>query len=330
MSFRHPFPRACARLLLAGFSALAALPSQAQSPAAYPVRPITLVVPYTPGSGPDILARALGPQLASRLGQPVVVDNRPGASGTIGTAYVARARNDGYTLLVTADTLAMTASLYRLNYSPIKDLTPIARVANGTLSLVVNPALAVNTVRELVDRAKRQPGRLSYASPGVGTPQHIAMELFKQASGTYMLHIPYKGMSGALTDLMGGQTQVAMVSVHVAMPHVTAGKLKMLAIADAKRSPVAPTVPTFTEAGYPELSRPSWMGLFAPAGTPEPIVAKLNAAILEALERKELQQALQHQGLTIAPSSPAELSRQLQEDLPRWERVVRKAGITAD
>jgi tripartite-type tricarboxylate transporter receptor subunit TctC len=308
----------------------AAAPPGRAGTGAYPTRPITLVVPYTPGSGPDILARSLGPFMSSRLGQPVVVDNRVGASGTIGTASVVRAPNDGYTLLVAADTLAMTPSLYRLTYSPAKDLTPVARVATGTLALLVNPALGVNSVAELVNKAKRQPGRLAYASPGVGTPQHIAMELFKQASGTFMLHIPYKGMSGAITDLIGGQTQLAMVSVHVAMPHVNAGKLKMLAVADGRRSAVAPAVPTFTEAGYPELSRPSWMGFFAPAGTPGEVVGKLNATLVEALAQKEVQQTLSHQGLTIAPSSPAELGRQLQEDIPRWERVVRQAGITAE
>lgn len=321
-------PRVSRRAMAALGLAALTLPSIATP--AYPSRPITLVVPYTAGSGPDILARSLGPYLSSRLGQPVVVDNRAGASGTIGTGFVARAQNDGYTLLVTADTLAMTPSLYRPPYSPTKDLTPIGRVATGTLALVVNPTLGINTVAELVNRAKRQPGRLAYASPGVGTPQHISMELFKQASGTSMLHIPYKGMSGALTDVMGGQAQVAMISLHVAMPHVVAGKLKLLAIADAKRSAVAPNVPTFVECGYPDLSRPSWIGFFAPAGTPASVVDRVNSVLQEALGQKDIQQSLMHQGLTIAPSSPAELGRLLQDDLPRWERVVRKAGITAD
>ena len=315
-------------------AALLTLSAHAQSPrpAAYPTQPITIVVPYTPGSGADLIARAVGPYLSRKLGQAVIVENRAGASGTIGTTSVVRAAADGHTLLMSADAMTMTPALYRskLPFSVEKDLLPIGRAAQGSLVLVVNPQVPAKTVAELVALAKKQPGRLAYASPGNGTPQHVLMELFKQSTGTEMTHIPYKGMGGAVTDLIGGQVQLGVMSLQVAMGHVASGRLRLLAVADQQRLAAEPSTPTFQEAGYAELSHPNWFGLFAPAHTPPVIADRLNALLLEALAQKDVQESLHKQGLRVAPSSAADLAKQVQGDLQRWSRVVAKAGITAD
>ncbi|AZG07441.1 tripartite tricarboxylate transporter substrate binding protein [Pigmentiphaga sp. H8] len=300
-------------------------------PASFPTRAITMIVPYTPGSGADILARAIGPIMSRELGQPVVVENRAGASGTIGTTAVVRAAPDGHTLLMSADTITITPSLYRkLPFSPQKDLAPVGRAAQGTLVLVANPEVPAQSVAELVALAKQRPGQVSYASPGSGTPQHVLMELFKQSTGTDMQHVPYKGMAGALTDLIGGQVQVGVMSVQVAMNQVTTGRLRLLGVGDYQRLAAAPDVPTFQEMGYPEMSHPNWFGLFAPAHTPPAVVDKLNAAMLDALKRKEVQETLNKQGMRVASGTPAELARQVEQDMSRWSTVISKAGITAD
>ena len=320
----------------AGIAALALLSasvSHAQPAAsiAFPSRLITIVVPYTPTSGGDIVARTIAPQMARRLGQPVVVDNRPGASGSIGTAAVVRAAPDGHTLLMSADTITMIPSLYKkLLFAPAKDLVPIGRAATGVLALVVNPSIPASSVADLIALAKKQPGKLSYATPGVGTPQHISMELFRQTSGIDLLHVPYKGMSNALTDLVGGQVDAAFVSLNVVMPHIATGKVRLLAIADTKRSTLVPSVPTFSEVGIPELSQPSWVGLFAPAGTPAPVIYKLYAALSEALQDPEVQASLQRQGLSVSSASPSELANEVQRDIARWRQVITTAGISAE
>lgn len=298
---------------------------------AYPTRPITIVVPYTPGSGADILARAIGPVLSRKLGQPVVVDNRAGASGTIGTAGVARAAPDGYTLLLSADAMTMTPALYRkLSFSPDKDLAPIGRIATGSLVLVANPLVPVKTVADLIGLAKQQPGQLTYASPGNGTPQHVLMELFKQLTGIDMQHIPYKGMGGALSDLIGGQVQFGIMSVQVAAGQIASGRLRLIAVADRERLAAQPNVPTFQELGYADLSHPNWFGLFAPAKTPSSILDRLNANMDEILAQGGVQEGLSKQGLKVAPSSSAALASEVQADLQRWRGVISKAGISAD
>ncbi|VCU71665.1 Tripartite tricarboxylate transporter family receptor [Pigmentiphaga humi] len=313
-------------------AAVLPLSAQAQASAApYPTRAITMIVPYTPGSGADILARAIGPIMSRELGQPVVVENRAGASGTIGTTAVARAAPDGHTLLMSADTITITPSLYRkLPFSPEKDLAPVGRAAQGTLVLVANPEVPAKSVAELVALAKQWPGQLSYASPGSGTPQHVLMELFKQSTGTDMQHVPYKGMAGALTDLIGGQVQIGVMSVQVAMNHVTTGRLRLLGVADYQRLAAAPDMPTFQEMGYPEMSHPNWFGLFAPAQTPSAVIDKLNATMRHALAQKEVQETLAKQGMRVAPGTPAELAKQVDQDMARWSGVIAKAGITAD
>lgn len=298
---------------------------------AYPTQPITIVVPYTPGSGADIIARSVAPAMSRRLGQPVIVENKPGASGTIAMNFVAKSAPDGHTLLMAADSMTLTPSVYRpATFSPQKDLTAIGRAAIGSMALVVHPSVRATSVAELVTLAKNQPGQLSYATPGSASPHHVLMELFKLSTGANLLHIPYKGMAGAVTDLVGGHVQAGVMSLQVAMPHVSAGKLRLLAVADPMRVAMAPTTATFREAGYPELTHSNWFGLFAPVATPASTVSKLNAALEEALAQKASQDTLQAQGMTVSVSSPAELSEQVQRDVQRWAQVVSRAGIKAD
>lgn len=309
------------------------LPSHAQrsTSADFPSKSITIVVPYTPTSGADVVARVVGPRMARRLGQPVVVDNRPGASGTIGTGAVVRATADGHTLLMSADTITMIPSLYRkLPFVPAKDLIPVGRAATGTLALVVNPSVPASSVADLIALAKKNPGKYTYASPGIGTPHHVTMELFRQSSGIDLLHVAYKGMAGALTDLVGGQVDAAFVSLNVVMPHISSGRVRLLAIADNNRSSLSPNVPTFREAGFPELSQPSWVGLFAPAGTAPAVVDKLYGALSEALKDPEVQASLQQQGLKVSLAPPVELAKEIQQDLARWKQVITAAGISAE
>lgn len=299
--------------------------------AAYPTQAITIVIPYTPGSGADIIARSIAPLMSRRLGQPVIVDNKPGASGTIALTFVAKAAPDGHTLLMSADSMTMTPSLYpKVAVTPHKDLVAVGRAAVGSMALVVHPSVQAGSVAELVAQAKSQPGRLTYATPGSASPHHVLMELFKQSTGTNLLHVPYKGMAGAVTDLVGGHVQVGVMSLQVAMPHVTAGKLRLLAVADDKRVAVAPSIPTFREAGYPELSHTNWFGLFAPLATPPSSLAKINSAMSEALSQKASQETLQALGLLVSTSSPAELNEQVRQDVERWAQVVSKTGIKAD
>lgn len=310
--------------------AVAAGAAQAQV-APFATQPFTIVVPYTPGSGADIIARSVAPPMSRRLGQPVVVENKPGASGTIAMAVVARSAADGHTLLMAADSLAMTPSLYRkLAALPHKDLSAIGRAAVGSMALVVHPSVQVSSVAELVALARSEPGRLTYATPGAASPHHALMELFKQSTATDLLHVPYKGMAGAVTDLVGGHVQVGVMSLQVALPHVGAGRLRLLAVADSTRVAAAPLVPTFREAGYPELSHANWFGLFAPAATPASAIGRLNAALLEALAQKSTLDTLQAQGLAVSASSPADFAQQVQQDVERWSQVVSKAGIKAD
>ena len=320
--------RRTSQLLVAAVAASVSCLAAAQP---FPTKPITIVVPYTPASGGDIVARAIAPEMSRSLGQPVLVDNRAGAAGTIGTAAVVRAPADGYTVLMSGDTITMTPYLYKnLSYSTAKDLIPVGRAAFGVLAFVVHPSVPANSVPELVNLAKARPGGLAYVSPGIGTPQHVVMELFKQSAGIDMLHVPYKGMAGALTDLIGGQAQVAIMSLQVAIAQVNAGKLRLIAVLDNKRSSMAPTAQTILEAGYPELATPSWLGLFVAAGTPPAVIERLHASMNAALLSKNVQEALQKQGLQPSTSSTAELTKDVARDLDKWKSAIAKAGIVAE
>ena len=302
----------------------------ASAQAQYPNRPIKLVVPFTPGTGIDILARVFAQKLQERIKTPVVVENRPGASGNIGTEAVAKAPADGYTLLMTATTLVQSAVLYKtVPYDP-KTMTPIGLAAIGNLSLVAHPSVPARNVAELVALAKAQPGKLNYASPGNATPHHLAMELLKLHFGVQLVHVPYKGTAGAVTDLLGGQIQLMFLPVHVALPQVQAGKLNMLASGGAQRSPVTPDVPSLAETGVKEIDVDIWYALLGPAGLPRDIVQTLNAELTAILRDPETRAGLLKQGLAPQTGTPAELAKLIETDMERWGRVVRDARIAAD
>jgi tripartite-type tricarboxylate transporter receptor subunit TctC len=304
----------------------AACGAQAQ----YPNRPIKLIVPFTPGTGIDILARVVAPKLQERSKSAVVVENRPGASGNIGTEAVAKAPPDGYTLLVTATTLVQSAVLHKnVPYDP-KTLTPIAHAAIGNLSLVAHPSLGVRTVQDLVALAKGQPGKLNYSSPGNATPHHLAMEIFKQRFGVFIVHIPYKGTAGAVTDLLSGQVQLMFLPVHVALPQVQAGKLSMLASGGARRSPVTPEVPSLAEAGVRDIDVDIWYAVLGPPGLPQDIVSALHGELAAILAEPETRSGLLKQGMSPQVGTPAELAKLIENDLQRWGRVVRDGNIRAD
>jgi tripartite-type tricarboxylate transporter receptor subunit TctC len=306
--------------------ALCALPAIAQ----YPNRPVKIVVPFTPGTGIDILARVFAQKMQDRTRNPVVVENRPGASGNIGTEAVAKAPADGYTLLMTATTIVQSAVLHKtVPYDP-RGMTPIGHAAVGNLSLVAHPSVAARSVADLVALARAQPGKLNYASPGNATPHHLAMELLKLHFGVQLVHVPYKGTAGAVTDLLGGQVQLMFLPVHVALPQVQAGKLNMLASGGAQRSPVTPQVPSLAEAGVRDIDVDIWYALLGPAGLPREVVALLNAELVAILAEAETRAGLLKQGLSPQTGTPAELAKLIETDLERWGRVVREARISVD
>ncbi len=319
----HPTKKLLGSLLLAT-SAVAAH--------AWPDQPITLVVPYTPGTGIDLIARQLSARLPSVLGQPVVVENVAGASGNIGSERVARAKPDGYTLLVQVNTLVMNKSLYKsLSYDPLTDFSPVSLTSWGTLLLVTNPAVQKTTsVAQVVANAKASPGKLTYATPGVGTPHHLSMALLLQNAGAEMLHVPYKGTAGAVTDLLGGRIDYMFLPVHVALQHIQAGKLKAIASGSDKRIAQLPDVPTLAEAGVKVGNVDMWYGVLAPKGTPGPVVERLNKEIAAVLKQPEVATAFEAQGMVPASSQPGEFKDLIAKDAQRWAGVVQKGGITAD
>ena len=302
----------------------------AQEP--YPAKPVRFIVPFTPGTGIDILARTLGARLGERWKVGVVVDNRPGASGNIGTEAVAKAAPDGYTLLMTASTIVLNRSLFKsVPYDPVKDFAPVAPLALGSLALVTHPSLPVKSVREFVSFAKARPKDINYASPGNGTPHHLAMELFKSRTGIALTHIPYKGTGGAVADLLGGQVSVMFLPIHVALPHTQAKKLRLLAAGGTQRTAVTPDVATLAEAaGIRDIDVDIWYALYAPAGTPHAVVAKLNEDTGALLRAADVRDALGKQGLLATGGTPGALAELTRTELARWAKVVRDANIRAD
>lgn len=308
--------------------ALCSLGALAQAPTNVPLK---LIVPFTPGTGIDMIARTVAPRLGEKLHRPVVVENRAGASGNIGTEAVVRAPADGNTLLVSVNTLVMNKSLYpQLPFDPVKDLVPVSLTSWGQLILVTPPSTGFKTVGDLVAAAKARPGKLNYASPGVGTPHHMSMELFKQTAGVYLTHIPYRGSAPAVTDLVGGQVDAMFLPIHVALPFVKAGKLVALAIGSEHRHPLLPDVPTLKEAKAGDVNMDMWYGIFAPPGTPADQVQKLNQDLKEILATPEVRTAFQAQGMDPATSTPEEFRRLVARDAERWAKVVRTAHIKAD
>lgn len=306
---------------------LALLPATA---AAQTEGPVSLIVPYTPGTGPDILARLLAPVL-QRLGAPVVVENRAGASGNIGTQAVARAAPDGRTLMVQVNTFVMNPSLFRqVPYDPIGSFSPITLLTTGDLVLAVHPETAAATPGAFAELARARAGGLDYASPGVGTPQHLAMELFRLTAGVAMNHVPYRGSAPAVQDLIAGRVAAMVLPLHTALPLAADGRVRLLAVGSPQRAAAAPDVQTMAEAGFPEVAVDLWYGLFGPAGLPAERVRALHAAIGAWLAEPATAGQLRAQGMTPVGGGPDALAALVKRDLERWAAVIRRAGIVAD
>lgn len=309
--------------LLGGTSALAQ---------AYPTKPVTIIVPFAAGGTTDILARIIGQALTAELGQPVVVDNRAGAGGNIGGQAAAKAAPDGHTLFMgTVGTHAINASLYKkMPFDPVKDFAPLTRVANVPNLLVANPAQPYKSVKDLITYAKANPGKVNFGSSGNGSSIHLSGELFKSLAKVDMQHVPYKGSAPAVTDLLGNQIGIMFDNMPSAIQHVRSGKLVPLAVTTAKRSPELPNVPTIAEAGVPGYEATSWFGMFAPAGTPAPVLAKLNAAIVKVLAQPDVKKKINEQGAEVYSETPEQFAAFIQAESVKWGKVVKESGASLD
>jgi tripartite-type tricarboxylate transporter receptor subunit TctC len=310
---------------------LGLLSLSASAQGTYPNQAIKIVVPFTPGTGMDTIARVVGPRLSERLGQPVVVQNQAGASGNIGAEAVAKSSPDGYTLLMGANTMLIASQMYKnVGFDPVKDFVPVSMAAYGSLMLVANPKTGIKSLADLIKEAKAKPGAISFGSPGVGTPHHMAMELFKLESNTFMLHVPYRGTAGYTQDLLGGELNVGFLPVHIAQGFVKGGRLNALAVGSPKRHPVAPDVPTFEEVGVKRIDVDLWYAFFAPSKTPAAVVARLNTEMAAILRQPEVKDILGKAGLDASASTSVELTAIVAKDYPRWGNVIRTRQITAD
>jgi tripartite-type tricarboxylate transporter receptor subunit TctC len=297
----------------------------------YPTRPVRVIVPFAAGGPADVYARFLAQRLQEALGQPFVVDNRPGGGSVIGTDAVAKSAPDGYTLLMMSNTHTVNESLMPSKpYQLMRDFVGVAPVNYSDLLLVVHPSVKANTLQELIAEAKAQPGRMSYASSGPGTPYHMAGELFKAMAGVDILHVPYKGSAGARTDLLGGQVQMMFDAVTVMAQHAREGKVKAIATSGTARSTVLPNVPTLAESGVPGYEATIWLGVMAPKGTPAPVVGKLNAEIVKIVSQPQVRDDWGRQGATAMTMSPAEFEKYLNADIVKWERIVKLSGAKPD
>ncbi len=295
----------------------------------YPSRPITLVVPYTPGTGIDIIARTVGPKLTERWGQPIVVENKPGASGNIGAGVVAKAAPDGYTMMVTVNTFAITPALFpSLPYDPVKDFTVVSGAATGNLALVAHPGVGIKDLKSLVAVAKSR--QLNYSSPGNGTPQHLAMEVIKQRLGFDALHVPYKGAAQALTDLLGGQVQLGVLPVHTALPHAKAGRLNVIAVSGERRSVLAPDLPSFADLGLKNLGLDLYFWIAGPAGLPQDVAQKWTHELSAILALPDVRETFLRQGMVPNALPPAQQSEEIAADVGRWKKFIADTGIKAD
>jgi tripartite-type tricarboxylate transporter receptor subunit TctC len=298
---------------------------------AWPSRPVRIVVPFAAGGPADIFARAIAEKLQSALGQPFVVEDRPGGGSIVGTDLVAKSAPDGYTLLMMSNTHTVNESLIPDRpFQLMRDFVPVAPVNYSDLVLVAHPSVPATTLKDFIALAKSKPGQLNYASSGPGTPYHMAGELFKAMAGVDIVHVPYKGSSGARTDILGGQVQVMFDAITTMAPNVQAGKLKALGTSGKARSPVLPDVPTVSEAGVPGYEAVIWLGLMAPAGTPKPIVDRLNAEIRRAVDSPEMKAAWAKQGAVAMSMSPDEFARFMREDIEKWARIVKVSGARPD
>jgi tripartite-type tricarboxylate transporter receptor subunit TctC len=294
----------------------------------YPSRPVTIIVPFPPGGPTDITARRLAAALSSQFGQQFVIDNKPGAGGTLGTAFVAKAQPDGYTLLWGGtSTIAVAPSLYRnLTYEPLKDFSPVSLAASGPLLLAGTPSLPANNVKELIALARTAPSKLNFASAGTGTSTHLTGELFKAKANIDIVHVPYKGGGPALNDVLGGQVQLIFDTLAIVLPHVKSGKLRAFAVTSAKRHPLIPDIPTVAESGFPGFESTVWFGMLAPARTPREVVMRLSAEMRGAAARPELQETFSSQGLDTISNTPDAFAELIRTETAKWTEVVRVSG----
>lgn len=324
------------RFLFALLPMLPLLASVGVAPAAFaqpwPQRPVTIVVPYAPGTGIDIVARTLAPKLAERLGQGFVVENKPGASGNLGADFTAKAQPNGYTLMITVNTFVITPALYKnLPYDPVNDFSVISKLSTGNLALVVNStALPVKTLDELVAYVKARPGKVNYGSPGNGTPQHLAIELLKQRMGLDIVHVPYKNAAAANQDLLGGQVQLAVLPVHTALPFAKAGRLNVIAVSGESRSVLVPDSPSFAEVNLKNLDIDLYYWIAGPPGLPREIIARVSREVAAILAMPDVRETLLKQGLIPATSTPEEISALIRDDISRWKKFIESSGIKAD
>ena len=321
------------RILLAALSLLFATLAGAQSSfLVYPVKPIHLIVPFPPGGGNDTVARAIAQQVGPDLGQPMVIDNRPGAGGSVGAELAAKAPPDGYTLfLAGVGSHAVNPNVHaKLSYDPVKDFAPITLLASAPSVLVVTPSLPARTIAEFTAYARANPGKLNYASNGNGSAAQLAAAMYETMAGVKMVHVPYKGIAPAMTDLMGGEVQLMFGTIVALVPHIQAGKLRALAVTSRKRSALLPDVPTLAESGLPDYQAGSWYGIEAPAGTPREIIDRLNGAMVKALKQPEVAKRLGAEGAEVIGSTPEEFGAHIKAELARVGAVVRAAGIRAE
>ena len=322
------------RVLAALFSAallgpqLASAADASSAAAEYPAKPVRLVVGLAPGGATDIMARAVALRLSEKLGRSFVVENRAGAGGTVAASVVAKAPADGYTLLVVSASYSISAALYpSLQYDPLKDLAPISRLAESPFLLVAHPSLPVKTVKDLIALARSKPGQINFASAGNGSSGHLTAELFKSMAAIPVTHIPYKGAGPALVDVLAGQVHFMFANILSSLAYVKSGRLNALGVSSARRSPVAPAIPTISESGVRGYEVTSWYGVLAPAGTPQPIVNKLNSEIGRAMKSPEMREWLSHDGATAVEGTPEQFAQYIAKEIGRWRKVVKEAHV---
>jgi len=305
--------------------------SAAGAQEAYPSRPVKFILPFPPGGGTDILGRVIAEQLSANLGQPVVTENRGGAGGNVGAEAAAHSAPDGYTIVLVAPSLAISKTLYsKLNYDPVKDFAPISLVATVPNVMITNPAVEAKNLQEFIELARSRPGAMNYGSGGAGTSNHLAGELFNIVTGTKLVHVPYKGVNLAMQGVLAGEIQLVFIGIPAALPHIKAGKLRALALVAPQRSPALPEVPTVAEAGLKDFEVTTWYGILAPAGTPRPIVSRLNAELVKIMHTPDVKERLAGMATDPLTSTPEEFAAYLKQEIAKWGDVVRKANLKAD